>query len=516
VRADKPFDAIGLLNTHVLYRYNSLRTIEPEIRNLINKYCDFLTLDILKDNEFANFASGHGLFAQGIAAKCLQALEKKWSNDDRVNNELKDAVHKVNQCFINRINNLRKDEKVLGEMSVSQLWDLTSTLVEIEIPDLERVFIDKRDTKGADAYFANPTGKIQIGSDKRLTRVDEKKWLEPYHRQEVELPEEVYVARYLVTVREYKEFHDACKPVPPNYHGQVFFDGPGKLWFKKDRDLLSKIKDHFELTKGRCLDCERGTAQRDQRAVRAVGDFENRMLRRALRECEHSERIWLKGESLYRHDRLPVVDVNWWEATAYCKWFSENKLRQCGFDPSRFEVGLLPDWMWEAIRVLGTDQEDREVTSTKPDDFFGHIKRGDNVEPGRVGHLCFPIHVGLFASRNGMYSMAGNVWEWTASPSFAEIKRIGPWEKFARWLRSKPDGASDPSEFTSWRCPKHDRDPQHKDRSIEGHPLQMRLLRGGSFMSHPQYAWGTCMRMCDPPYYSFQDVGFRIAVFRRT
>lgn len=520
--ANLPFEAIGLLNAHL---DRSSTPGEREFR-LIDRYCEFLKRDSFPSQDKLQ-AGGHILFAQGLVAECLLRMQKAQALV--LPKPVREKARSATDDFKTRIE--QYIEGGLGElsrtMSVAQLWDLSDTLHKIGSRRVEEAIA----AHSKNSYFRKFGGdgteySIGSGAFEKASLADvlaQEKPLLPYRKTAVQLPV-VWIAKYLVTVGEYREFHEDCK-ADDGMAGEKFFAGPGLRWYRRDGEFLRQIEADFDRTKWRSLACEE--AVRDNNRGKGVGNYETRIRRRAANgragDATRWKRIW-QSEPHHMHNRLPVVDVNWWEASAYCRWFTQRKLDAAGFDRERHEARLLPDWMWEAVlaQCLSTVHDpDAPITLNEPEWFDGHIRRTNNSPPGRVGHLCFPVHVGLFSPPRcnaGPYDMSGNVWEWTASASFAEIQSPRWGDSLRRLLGSSSSGKRDYGEGASrtiWADPSKERDPMHPSRHADGPPLQMRVLRGGSFMSRPQYAWGSCMRTCDPPYYSFQDAGFRIAVFER-
>lgn len=511
-KADRPFEAISLLCNHLSIR--ATHELETNELSVVWQMCEFLKVDMLDRAEADQYVSGHGLWAQGLVAKGLRDLSNRSAIRRRdVRNQLLPAIDDALTLFGDRIERFRTNGRDGPRtMPVAQLWDLSDAMHVIRHPILDR------DGRSREDRFkeVSITGVVEIGTRfPEAMNLDLNKPLSPYERTSVVIPK-VWVGKYLVTVREYREFHEACS----GPSGEEFFEGAGLRWFKRDPALLKMIARDFDCTKERSLFCERAIGGEEPKAVR---NYEQWMKRRACRQREddHSDRVW-KREEHHKHDRLPVVDVNWWEAVAYCRWFTKRKLRAAGFPPERYEARLMPDWLWEAVRrvTYATTCQGDAVSATLLPELGAHIKRKHEA-PGRVGHLCFPVHVGVFVppdSPDGPYDMAGNVWEWTSSASLARIREAGwitrlwralPW---SAWRKSaRPDAAFE----TEWTEPAEERRAQHPYRERENSALQMRVLRGGSFMSTKDYALNACLRMCDPPYYSFQDVGFRIAVFSR-
>lgn len=171
---------------------------------------------------------------------------------------------------------------------------------------------------------------------------------------------------------------------------------------------------------------------------------------------------------------LPVVDVTWMEAIAFCNALSERE----GLNPSYIVADSQVTWdrsangyrlpteaEWEYACRAGTITPFNTETSIDPDteaNYYGHYPYGieENyfaqgaleTKPGTYRQA--PVEVGSFApNRWGLYEMHGNVaeWVWDAygpyvdgshdDPTGAEsgvlrVNRGGGWNDFAKNLRS--------------------------------------------------------------------------------
>jgi formylglycine-generating enzyme required for sulfatase activity len=94
-----------------------------------------------------------------------------------------------------------------------------------------------------------------------------------------------------------------------------------------------------------------------------------------------------------RYPNRPVVEVNWYEAAAYCAW-AEGRL------PTEAE--------WECAARGGRAGVRYPWGNEKPDQFRANYGEGGPGQPTPVG--MYPEG----ATPQGIHDLAGNVWEWTA------------------------------------------------------------------------------------------------------
>ena len=188
------------------------------------------------------------------------------------------------------------------------------------------------------------------------------------------------------------------------------------------------------------------------------------------------------------HDTLrdpasrPVCSVSWHEAGAYCKWLNsalanapwDNKISQL-IRTGRWQVALPSELEWEKAARGGLA---RKV-----------FPWGDTADPERANYDDSGIGrtsaVGCFAANNGLYDMAGNVWEWTRS----------------LWGKE--------SNAPTFRYPY---DPNDHDReSPDAADDIYRVVRGGSWGNHRNSA-RCAIRYRDVPGSRYYDLGFRVVL----
>jgi formylglycine-generating enzyme required for sulfatase activity len=132
--------------------------------------------------------------------------------------------------------------------------------------------------------------------------------------------------------------------------------------------------------------------------------------------------------------QLPVVNVSWNDACAYCDWLSAQLGRRYRL-PSEAE--------WEYACRAGTTTPfafGNEITPREAN--FLYSEAGERVGPGR------PTHPGAYpANAFGLYDMHGNVCEWVDDgwrPNYSTVTgdpdrrvvRGGAWDYLPRLLRS--------------------------------------------------------------------------------
>ena len=143
-------------------------------------------------------------------------------------------------------------------------------------------------------------------------------------------------------------------------------------------------------------------------------------------------------------DRLPVEQVTWYNAKAFCKKL--NSLFE-GMLPEGYQFDLPTEAQWEFAALGGNNSQGYEYSG------------GDNIElvawlQGNSGEKTHPVG-GKRPNELGLYDMNGNVWEWCRDryeknyASDPEFLRGQPVEHFPMWRVGR--GGSCFSNPTSYR-----------------------------------------------------------------
>ena len=144
------------------------------------------------------------------------------------------------------------------------------------------------------------------------------------------------------------------------------------------------------------------------------------------------------SEALRQEPNLPMTDVNWYEATAFCHWLTKRAHKR-GWLPKGAKVSLPSEAEWEKVARGGLAlPEAPKVGSWSDLPAKGPLATGNNSQPnqtcpwreekGPSGNLAnssesgihSPSAVGCFPgglSPFGAEELSGNVLEWTRSRS---------------------------------------------------------------------------------------------------
>jgi formylglycine-generating enzyme required for sulfatase activity len=165
------------------------------------------------------------------------------------------------------------------------------------------------------------------------------------------------------------------------------------------------------------------------------------------------------GDSTYITNSHPVVQVNWYDTMAFCKWLSEKEGK----------IYRLPtEAEWEYVCRAGTNTPFSygKTISSDQANFEGTYVYGDSPK-GIYREIILPV--GSFSPNAwGVFDMHGNVWEWCSDffgvdyykisptqdppgPNSGDFRVIrgGSWYNYARILRSALRFGKDPSNQDS-------------------------------------------------------------------
>ncbi len=112
-----------------------------------------------------------------------------------------------------------------------------------------------------------------------------------------------------------------------------------------------------------------------------------------------SPRHWRRGKPPAERLNMPVVQVSWFDADAYCRWLSA-ELSAAIYLPSE------PEW---TLAAAGSGCHKMYPWEGAYHDHRAQVWRGDGSMPVAVG--CYPDGTGPY----GHADLIGNVWEWTRS-----------------------------------------------------------------------------------------------------
>jgi formylglycine-generating enzyme required for sulfatase activity len=200
------------------------------------------------------------------------------------------------------------------------------------------------------------------------------------------------------------------------------------------------------------------------------------------RQCEHPNR--------------PVVGVNWFEARAFCRW-----AKQAGWSPAGRVISLPTEEEWEyAARGSGNSGRTYAWGDEKPgaeDEARAAHGWGSDAPPSATPVGAFPTG----HSPEGVWDLAGNVWEWTACRWRGEEEED--------WRQGDTECHQDAIE-----CRSDDKSRQQSDKVSGGTPVQSlraarRALRGGSW-GYSAWRLRAAGRGRDDPGYRLVSLGFRV------
>lgn len=185
------------------------------------------------------------------------------------------------------------------------------------------------------------------------------------------------------------------------------------------------------------------TVQRYRRFMEADGYKKTQpwWTKQAIEEIERYRNGWptmpaLWDDDRFNHSTQPVVGVSWYEAMAYCAWLTgvlRAKAPAEGGIPANEAVTLPSEAEWMTAARSG-----RPAPNNKAEESTDYPWRGPfatwraNTEENKESDLgqTSPVHMYPGgATPEGVYDLAGNVWEWTRDQS----KEGWYWFKGGSW-----------------------------------------------------------------------------------
>ena len=131
------------------------------------------------------------------------------------------------------------------------------------------------------------------------------------------------------------------------------------------------------------------------------------------------------GENLafFKGPKLPVENVNWHEADAYCRKIGKR---------------LPTEWEWEHAARAGSDTTFYWGNALDEANANGWHQKNSGKQSHPVGEKK--------PNAYGLYDMAGNVWEWTASDheNGGKVQRGGSWRNSVISMRTRHRILSNP------------------------------------------------------------------------
>lgn len=135
---------------------------------------------------------------------------------------------------------------------------------------------------------------------------------------------------------------------------------------------------------------------------KATEDYEKDWLARRPVDLRHQPFFW--DSPAYSHTLQPVVGVTWFEAQAYCRW---RNVQPLNLDlPANYAVRLPTELEWERAARF-TDGREYPWGEGFDKKFANTSESGDM---GTTAVCTYP----LGKSREGVWDMSGDVWEWSA------------------------------------------------------------------------------------------------------
>jgi formylglycine-generating enzyme required for sulfatase activity len=178
----------------------------------------------------------------------------------------------------------------------------------------------------------------------------------------------------------------------------------------------------------------------------------------------------------------PVVQVSWYDAQAYCKWVGGRLPTESEFEYAKRGRESQKEFM---------NNHDPNATEVPDCNVWqGSFPDRNTVLDGYA--RTSPVR-NYSPNDNGLYDMAGNVWEWTS-----DWYAPNSYQRYENKLATNPQGCSKAESF----------DPN------DGFQLAKKVLRGGSFLGNKKYCQGyrNAARMKTTPDSSTNHIGFRVVI----
>ena len=267
---------------------------------------------------------------------------------------------------------LNQDIKNRAEEVIGSLLIVLSREYERDKVDLDKINENKYSLRKRRGFFRNPyehnTQYILIPGGKYI-----------YSKSEQEVTaSDLYVAKYPVTNKQYRSFID-------------FLAGKSFGYEKR-------------LSLGHYVQALKDLADSGDTSVNGLRDYlstERDYVRLFRSEYDDARK--------FNKDDQPVVGVSWFDAKAYCLWLS--LLESGGKEAELYRLPNEIEWEWAAGGRREKPNEVLEVLKypwgEKPEPTAKHVNydenEGSTTPVGRYPDGATP---------EGLYDMAGNVWEW--------------------------------------------------------------------------------------------------------